>query len=162
MRQTSHCHANYHCRYLLLAPLSVRHMKGFSMVTVILHLALVAVVVLAMARKSSVEEKISQSHDAVNTAYVHARGEVFNQSTSDTLKVSVLAKAIMDRSTEVAVNSPEHLSLINYKNDYGRVVGYSLDGFKGHQFDIVTENESVTRGSFNKQTMGVVYVATKD
>jgi len=135
---------------------------GFSIVTVILHIALVTAIVIPMARVVVVEEKISQSHDWVNSAYVQARGEVYGHSTPTVLSVDMLSNAVANETADLGNNQAAHASALNYKNNFGQVAGYSLDGFKGYQFDVVTIGQNPDKGSYNKQKMGVVYVATEN
>lgn len=141
---------------------SIHQQKGVSLVIVVILIAVISAIVLPMARTTILEEKISKTHDWLNLSYTQARGEVFKQSGADAIKVQQLLKALANQTTTQEENLVDHETEIHYRGQDGTPFGYSLDRFRGFQFDVVTEADKEATGSYNKQLMGITYVANSN
>lgn len=132
---------------------------GISLVLVVLLIAIISSIVLPMARTSILEVKISQNYNWVELAYTTARGENYHQSNPLTMKFDELLVAMANQSTALPSTLADHETQIRYMGQDGIPYGFSVDRFKGFQFDVITEAERAASGSYNQQYMGVTYVA---
>jgi|GEM_PF-867778 len=136
--------------------------SGFSLIVVLIFIAVISSIVLPMARITVIEEKISQNHDWLNMAYAKTQGEVYMQSQPEGLITdSVLPEVLSENRVEQNSNLPEHTTEVKYIGDHGIPMGYSLSHYTGYQFDVVTAGDMQATGSYNRQIIGITYAAKK-
>lgn len=138
------------------------HQQGISLIIVVVLIAVISAIVLPMARTTILEEKISKNHNWLNLAYTEARGEVYRQSSAKEIELSNLLKALSNSKTPQASNLADHETEIHFRGQNGTPYGYSIDRFKGFQFDVITEADKEATGNYNKQLMGITYVANSN
>ncbi len=133
--------------------------KGISLALVIALIAVISAIVLPMARTTIIEEKITRNQDWLNLIYNETRGEVYRQSSKDLTDIDDLIEA-MDKEKSVRTkNLEDHTTEITYRNQHGIPYGYSIDRFKGFQFNVATEGDIKAIGGYNQQYMGITYIA---
>lgn len=137
----------------------IHQQKGISLAIVVALIAIISAIVLPMARTTILEEKITQNHDWLNLIYNEARGEVYRQSSSETTEIQELLQAMENQFSVKVDNLPDHMTEIRYRDQNGIPYGYSIDRFRGFQFDVVTEADRTATGGYNQQNIGITYVA---
>ena len=126
-----------------------KHQQGISLIIVVVLIAVISAIVLPMARTTILEEKISKNHNWLNLAYTEARGEVYRQSSAKKIEIDNLLKALANAKTPQPSDLEEHVTEIHFRGQNGTPYGYSIDRFKGFQFDVITEADKQATGSLS-------------
>jgi len=136
--------------------------QGFSLVIVVIQIALVIAIILPMAKVVVVEEKISQNYDWINMAYANTRGELFQQSSAEQVPETILAAAMENNTAQKQSLADDQTTALEFVGNNGIPYGFSLENFHGFQFEVVTQGDTPTTASVTQQKVGITYVAKKN